>query len=155
MPPTTRLPSFYDKLAKQLEEEEGFRAQVYQDSLGYWTIGIGRLVDPTVEGSGISRDEALVLLGTDIRETEEKLDKALPWWRELSEIRQRVLISMCFNLGLNGLLGFRNTLPAIQRGDWETAARGMENSLWYRQTKNRAKRLVMMMRTNEDHEKWW
>lgn len=153
MPPP-RLPSFDQKIAEQLEEHEGFVPFAYQDSLGYWTIGIGKLIDGR-KGGGITHGQAVRLLQDEITEKETALDSALSWWRDLSDIRQRVLLDMAFNLGVVGLLKFRNTLAAIRRGDWVAAGNGMRQSLWYRQVGNRAKRLVQMMETNEEVPKWW
>ncbi len=58
---------------------------------------------------------------------------------------------MCFNMGLSSLLGFKQTLAAMKRGDYEAAAKGMEDSKWYREdVPVRAARLVRMMRTDLD-----
>lgn len=38
-------------LATQLRQEEGSVPHAYQDHLGFWTIGIGRLVDQRKPGS--------------------------------------------------------------------------------------------------------
>src|SRR5699024_12529627 len=71
------------------------------------------------------------------------------------EARQGVLLKMCFQMGIGsaahgtGLLGFKNTLAMIERGDYESAAQGMMNSVWAKQTPNRAKRLAEQMRTGE------
>ena len=54
---------------------------------------------------------------------------------------------MAFNLGVQGLLKFRNTLGMVRDGDYDGAARGMLASLWARQVKGRATRLADQMRT--------
>jgi lysozyme len=72
----------------------------------------------------------------------------------LSETRQLVLADMAFNLGVGPseedkdgkLLTFKNTLRAMQEGRYEDAAKGMEDSPWYRQVGRRAVKLVDMMR---------
>lgn len=134
-----------DILANELERDEGFRSHAYQDSLGFWTIGYGRMVDKR-RGGGITRFEARVLLDNDIDECEKDLDHSLAWWREMTENRQRVLVNMCFNLGIGKLLQFTNTLAAMERGDYEAAAKGMLNSRWATQVKGRAERLAELMR---------
>lgn len=133
-------------LIEELIRDEGFVPHAYQDSLGWWTIGVGRLIDRR-KGGGITREEAEYLLSNDIDRKVKELDEKLPWWRTLSPVRQRVIVNMAFNLGVSGLLGFRNTLAMIQRGDYEGAARGMLRSKWATQVGNRAKRLAEMMRT--------
>ena len=57
-----------------------------------------------------------------------------------------MLADMCFNLGINRLLGFKNTLAAIKAGDYEAAADGMLASMWAKQVGKRAHRLIKMMR---------
>ena len=136
-------------LLAQLEEHEGFRSSAYLDSEGYTTIGIGRLIDKR-KGGGISKAEALFLLENDVARFMKELDQKLPWWRGLSDIRQRVLVDLSFNLGVPGLLGFKNTLRAIHEGRFEDAAAGMLASKWASQVGARAHRLARMMRTDQE-----
>jgi lysozyme len=76
------------------------------------------------------------------------LSAKLPWIEELSEARQAVLLNMSFQLGIAGLLSFKNTLLLIRAGDYEAASKGMLQSLWASQTPIRAKRLSEQMRTD-------
>lgn len=134
-----------DKMIAELNRDEGRVPYAYLDSLGFTTIGVGRLIDKR-KGGRLRDNEIDFLLTNDIKEVEEQLDGALPWWRGLSENRQRVMVNMCFNLGLPGLLGFTNTLAAIKRGDYAAASRGMLDSKWATQVGARALRLADMMR---------
>ena len=136
-------------LLAQLEQHEGFRSSAYQDTEGFWTIGVGRLIDKR-KGGGISKAEALFLLENDVQRFVKDLDVKLPWWRGLSDVRQRVLADMAFNLGVPGLLGFKNTLRAIHEGRFEDAAAGMLASKWATQVGARAHRLARMMRTDQE-----
>ena len=136
-------------LVEQLIRHEGMVLHVYPDSLGYLTLGIGRLVDKR-RGGGITADEARYLLVNDIQRVAEELSRHLPWWEQLDDVRKRVLADMGFNLGIAGLLKFKNTLAAMKRGDYEAAARGMLRSRWATQVKGRATRLAEMMRTGLD-----
>lgn len=137
-----------DRLAEQLLRDEGFVPYAYRDSLGYFTIGVGRLIDKN-KGGGITREEALHLLENDIAKVDKQLREKLPWTANLSEARRGVLLNMAFQLGINGLLGFKNTLAMIERGEYVKAADGMLNSLWAKQTPVRAKRLSEQMRTDK------
>lgn len=146
--------SKYDevKLRAELSRDEGRIPHAYYDSLGYWTIGVGHLIDK--RKGGYLREHIIdLILDDDIADAVAHLDQHLPWWRTLSDARQRVLINMTFNLGIGtatpprkGLLAFQNTLAAIKTGDWDRAASGMLNSLWARQVGKRAERLAKMMR---------
>lgn len=132
-------------LAAELTRDEGNVLHGYADSEGYLTIGIGRLIDAR-KGGGISPEESLYLFGHDVDKVEAGLDRRLPWWRTLSEVRQRVLANMCFNLGIDGLLGFPKMLAKARAGDFEGAADEMKDSAWHSQVGDRALRLEAMMR---------
>jgi lysozyme len=134
-----------ETLVAELIRDEGIIPHAYQDHLGYWTIGIGRLIDKR-KGGGIAEHEAAYLLLNDIAKVQNQLDVNLPWWRELDPVRQRALTNMAFQLGISGLLKFRNSLAAIKAGEWERAAANLKLSLWARQTPTRAGRVIEMFR---------
>lgn len=134
------------KLVKQLVLHEGKRNKPYRDTVGKLTIGIGRNLDDR----GLTDDECYELLNNDIRSCAMDLDGALPWWRDMDEVRQRVLLDLCFNLGLTKLLKFKNTLAAMEAGDYAGAAKGLRASKWASQVKTRADRLIAMMTSGED-----
>jgi lysozyme len=135
-----------DTLIAELRRDEGMVRHAYQDHLGYWTIGIGRLIDKR-KGGGIAEHEAAYLLKSDIAKVQLQLDQNLPWWRDLDPVRQRALQNMAFQLGLTGLLKFRNSLAAIKAGEWERAVANLRRSLWVKQTPARAGRVIEMFRT--------
>lgn len=135
-------------LIKQLRDEEGEVLHVYNDSMGFATIGVGRLIDKR-KGGGITAEESAYLLGNDIAKVNAQLDAKIPWWRKLDEARQAVIQGMAFQMGIDGLLGFKNTLKMVESGDYEGAGKGMLNSLWAKQTPARAKRMSEQMRTGE------
>lgn len=131
-----------DELRSMLVLHEGLRLHPYKCTSGKTTIGVGRNLDD----NGISNDEAMYLLERDIDRVEAELDSRFTWWRQMTPARQAVLADMAFNLGINRLLGFVNTLKFMRDGDYEAAADGMMDSLWARQVGNRAIRLAKMMR---------
>lgn len=134
-----------NKLAKELKSDEGFMPNAYKDSLGYLTIGYGRLVDKQL-GGGITEDEASYLLENDIIRTENNLDQEFPWWRRAPENVQLAMANMCFNLGIKKFKGFKNTLSFLRDGKYNEAADNAMQSLWARQVPNRAKRVTDLMR---------
>jgi lysozyme len=131
-----------DLLIRELVRDEDLRQKPYRCTAGKLTIGIGRNLDDV----GISVDEAYFLARNDVAKVVVQLDHELPWWKDLDETRQRVLANMAFNLGINGLLGFKNTLANIQAGRYLEAAQGMLASKWAKQVGPRAERLALMMR---------
>jgi lysozyme len=134
-------------LTRQLRGDEGARPCVYKDSLGFDTIGVGRLVDSRKPGAGLRSVEIDFLLQNDIDDRINALMKALPWFQNLDDARQGVLLNMAFQLGTAGLLAFKNTLAAVQGTRYDEAAADMLNSTWAQQTPARAKRLAEQMKT--------
>jgi lysozyme len=135
-------------LKSQLLREEGAESCAYQDSLGYWTIGVGRLIDPR-KGGGLSPDEIDFLLENDIKTKTREVLLALPWMPRLSEPRQAVLIGMAFQMGMKGLLQFKRMLSAVEDGQYFEAAAQMVESTWAKQTPARAQRLSKQMETDQ------
>ena len=131
-----------DLMTQELTRDEGKRNKVYLDTCGIATIGIGR----NIRDLGLSDDECNYLLQNDIARVSAELDHQFPWWRDMTEARQRVILNMCFNLGLNRLLMFVNTLVAMKEGRYDDAAAGMLDSVWAKQVGARATRLAQMMK---------
>lgn len=129
-------------LRQELIRDEGIRLVPYRCSAGKLSIGVGRNLDDV----GISSSEAEYMLHNDILNVQIDLDRNLPWWRKLSEKRQLVVANMAFNMGIQTLLGFKNTLEAMERGDYEAAAVNMGASKWAMQVGPRATRLIKQMR---------
>jgi lysozyme len=134
-------------IIEQLELHEGIRLKPYKDTVGKLTIGIGRNLDDV----GITKAEAYYMLQHDIAKVDSKLEK-LDWYSKLGRVRQKVIIDMAFNLGMGGLLSFKNMIKAIKLNDFPTAAAEMLDSKWAKQVGIRAKRLAKMMETGQDYE---
>lgn len=132
-------------MISQLRLHEGERLKPYRCTAGKLTIGVGR----NLEDRGITAQESAYLLGNDIDHHWSELVRALPWVERLDEVRQRVLLDMAFNLGIGGLLGFKNTLATIQAGNYQKAGVMMLDSRWAKQVGQRAQRLSRMMATGK------
>jgi lysozyme len=138
------MTNYYDaaKLKDELIRDEDRRTRIYTDTVGKISGGIGR----NLTDKGFRDNEIDLMYQNDVAETEQWLDRNLPWWRSLDAVRQRVVLNMAFNMQ-GKLLTFTNTLAAIKAGKHAAAADGMLDSLWAKQVGDRAKRLADMMRT--------
>jgi lysozyme len=134
-------------IVDQLKRDEGVRPAAYQDHLGFWTIGVGRLIDGRKAGAGLRMKEIEQMLANDIAEREQALRLSLPWFDSLDEPRQAVLVNMAFQLGMAGLMQFKDTLRLVREGDYDAAAAAMLQSKWAAQTPERAKRVAKQMET--------
>ena len=135
-------------LKEQLKRDEGSVRYADEDTLGFLTIGVGRLIDDR-RGGGLSPSEIDYLLTNDIAEKSAQVLEALPWAKDLTEPRLAVLINMAFQMGLRGLLGFPGMLGAVRTGDYKAAAEHMLDSKWEQQTPTRAHRLADQMESGE------
>jgi lysozyme len=139
-------------VVEQLKREESKRLTVYDDAtgspivpgyrvIGHPTIGIGRALDT----NGISDDESEYLFANDVANVRIELARRIPWMTGLNEPRQAVLIGMAFQMGVGGLMLFKNTLAMVKSGEYESAAKNMLKSLWAKQTPERALRMANQM----------
>lgn len=133
-----------EALKDQLILHEGLKLKPYKCTAGKITIGVGR----NIEDIGITEDEARSLLDNDILRVAQELDNALPWWRDLSDVRQRVLLDMAFNIGTPTLMKFKNTLALIEAEEFEKASVEMLDSRWAEQVGQRARTLSKAMATD-------
>ena len=133
------------KLAEQLKKHEGMRLKPYTDTAGKLTLGIGR----NLEDKGITEQEALFMLNNDVDYFYTNLSKMIPWFKLLNDARQNVLVNMAFNLGIAGLMSFKNTLSLTSKGQYIAAASAMLDSKWATQVGYRAQELAEQMRTGE------
>ena len=86
---------------KFIEEQEGCKLQVYLDSIGKPTIGVGHLILPGEDFSGgVTQEQAYSLLTTDVSKVDEVLTRLSP---NLTQNQHDALSSFGFNLGVGAL----------------------------------------------------
>ena len=133
-------------IVELLDFEEGFRSEPYLCSEGYATIGIGERIGS--KGQPLSdfklittcKGAAYAQLEFKLAGITANLSNEFEFFDDLNECRQAVLISMAYQLGLAGLLGFKNMLAAIKTQCWNDAAHEGLDSRWSKQTPARAER---------------
>ena len=137
-------------LISDLKSDEGCKLHAYPDPLSGgepWTIGYGA-TGPTITKNTIwSQAMADNDLSVRVGKLTTQLQNALPWFHQLDDLRQDVLVNMAYNLGLNGLLAFHQTLNSVANGQYDAAADEMLQSKWAHQLPNRSARLSQQMRT--------
>ena len=134
-----------NKLVEQLKRHEGVELKPYQDTVGKWTIGVGRNLDDI----GISEEEAEMLLHNDIKEASRQLLAMLPWTKDLDEVRFSALVNFVFNVGIGTTLKFVNAMGQLKLGNYDTAANEMLKSKWAIQVGQRAIDVSEQIRTGE------
>lgn len=134
-----------ETLSQRIIRHEGILLKPYRDTLGNFTIGVGHLIteaQATGEyAGGITEDEATEMLECDINKAQAAVN-GMAWTSSLCRVRQEVLTEMVFQLGFDGLLGFKNLLFCVRSGDWDGAAAAMLDSRWHTQTPERCEELA-------------
>ena len=152
-----------EHLIEKLIQHEGLKLQVYQDTLGIDTIGIGRNLQdrgisddeledmdiPNIEyvyKNGITEVDAMILAENDIIIVEDELVRAHSCVEDLDSVRQLVLVDMAFNMGVPRLMKFVKMWGAIEVGDFYEASEQMLDSRWAKQVGKRSEHLAQLMR---------
>jgi len=133
-----------DPITRMIKKHEGLSLLPYRDSEGHLTIGWGHNLSYP-----ISEEAAHQIFLDDLTIAVNELMTRKPVVDSLDPSRFGVLADMCFNLGVNRLLGFKKMWAAIEAQDWDRAADEMLDSKWSRQVKGRSLELARIMRTGE------
>jgi GH24 family phage-related lysozyme (muramidase) len=143
-----------EKCKAEIKRHEGEVLEIYLDSLGYKTLGIGHLCQPSDPeydwevGTPVSQEVVDLYYEDDFNKhlaeaihvfgTEES-------FYNLPQNIQHVLVNMCFNLGGTRLSKFKNMLKACREHDWKQMAVEMEDSKWFKQVGRRSRELQEMV----------
>lgn len=137
------------RLQDDLANDEGIKYEIYRCSEGYPTGGIGHLITEWDEeyygkpiGTKIPHEQVDEWFAKDIETTIKDCKLLFSQFDSLPEEIQLVLANMCFQLGRPRLSQFKNMIAAVEDLDWARMADEMEDSKWFRQTPERAKRLI-------------
>ena len=138
----------------EIKRHEGEVLEIYNDSLGYKTLGVGHLCQPQDEeydweiGTPVSQKVVDRYYTIDFdRHYAEAIHVfgSQEDFNNLPEDIQRVFVNMCFNLGGTRLSKFRNMLKACKENDWAEMARQMEDSRWFKQVGRRSVELQQLV----------
>ena len=137
-----------ERLYEEIKADEGEVLEVYEDHLGYPTIGIGHLVrfedeehgKPT--GTPITSERSRELFDRDVECAIKDCERLYGQWHNWPEEVQLIMVNMAFNLGATRLAKFKNMHNMLSQHKWKEAAAEGRDSRWYRQVTNRAERLM-------------
>ena len=133
-------------LIENIKTHEGYRREIYKDSVGKATIGYGFLVaalspdELKLNGDKVepmSREVAEKILNLKIAKLRKRVPECLPWLASKPQGVQDTILEIAYQLDIAKLLGFKYTLKCIEAGDYAQAARNLRASLLYRQTPRR------------------
>tara|TARA_R100000329_G_scaffold137934_1_gene119178 strand:+ start:8444 stop:8845 length:402 start_codon:yes stop_codon:yes gene_type:complete len=129
-------------LIDSIKENEGYKSTVYTDTLGFDTIGYGFAI------KDLELDEEVcdLILDKKLDKLIDATNKKFPFLRGLPQDKCEVIFEMVYQLGLNGVSRFKKMLKALENKDYDKAAAEMLDSLWAKQTPNRAIKLSNQMK---------
>jgi len=140
-----------DELKEDIAKEEGLKYEIYRCSEGYPTAGIGHLITEWDEeyygmpiGTEVSKEQVDKWFEADLYVAINDMEKFTADM-QVDENVKECITHMVFQLGLPRLNKFKNFKQALIDGDIAKAQAEMKDSLWYRQTTNRAERLIEKM----------
>lgn len=148
-----------DEIVQRLVFHEGVKLKPYYCTRGYLTIGVGRNLETNPLSAeekrvcgdymhGITKNAAFYLLRNDIAKVKEECKRGIPFWDNLDDERKYALIDMCFQMGLDGLKGFKKMLAAMGVGNWSKAYEECLDSDYARKdSPTRAKRIAKTIET--------
>jgi lysozyme len=136
------------EILKDLAKFEGLKLTPYKCTAGKLTIGYGR----NLEDNGITPKEAEIMLFNDIDNIINKLNKEENWWLSQPYSVRRVIIQMCYQLGLGGFRSFKKFILCLQNNDLQNAVNEMYNSKWAIQTPERVKFLSSLITQNQNNK---
>jgi lysozyme len=126
---------------QQIKQDEGLRLKPYKCTAGKLTIGYGYNLE-----NGIPEHFADMMLDYSISvATKEAIGLTVNYNLPMNWTMKNILIQMCFQLGGQGVRGFKKMLAALERSDFKTAAKEMLDSDWHKQTPERCERLAAEM----------
>ena len=124
-------------LIEDIKQEEGFKGTVYKCTEGFDTIGYGTRLPLSKEESELILEYRLKIMKSQLTGYLYNLDIKQEAWD--------ILFNMAYQLGVRGVLNFKKMIKALEKQDYKTAAKEGLDSLWAKQTPNRAKRLMDRM----------
>ena len=140
-----------EELKEEIAKEEGLKYEIYRCSEGYPTAGIGHLITEWDEeyyampiGTEVSKEQVDKWFEADLYVAINDMEKFTADM-QVDENVKECITHMVFQLGLPRLNKFKNFKQALIDGDIAKAQAEMKDSLWYRQTTNRAERLIDKM----------
>lgn len=124
-------------LIDSIKQHEGYVGVVYKDSLGIDTIGYGF----AIKDLELDTDVCDIILERKLKNLEDRVNLKFSWYKYMPQEIKDVVMEMCYQLGVTGVSKFKKTLAYLQDKRWEEASVEMLDSLWAKQTPNRAKEL--------------
>ena len=137
-----------NELKERIKQHEGYREEVYIDTLGFKTGGYGHKILP---GEYIPKDKAgwEAVFDEDFDQAYEGATN-LVGHMELHDTAYEVVVEMCYQMGEMGVSKFKKMLQCLEIKDHLGASQEMLSSRWAQQTPERAESLSDILMCVDD-----
>ena len=126
--------SYLKEAVDLVAQHEGFRSKPYNCTEGHLTVGYGKRIDYLV----VDKETAKKWLKEELKDIDKRLQHTFDWFSNSPDDVKKVVIDMCYNLGISGFSKFKKTIYLLDTGQYEEASEEMLDSRWARQVKTRA-----------------
>ena len=124
-------------LIDQIKKHEGYKSTVYQCTEGYDTIGYGFAIKDLY----LSKDVCDIILTEKLAKLQSDISRKFEWFDDSPTTIKDAVTNMCYQIGLSGFSKFKKTIYYLETEQYEEASAECLDSLWAKQTPNRAKEI--------------
>ena len=131
-------------LIESIKISEGYRDKVYKCTEGFDTIGYGFAIKDLI----LEEDICDIILERKLDKLKAKADAKFKFLKDIPQEKADIIYEMCYQMGVNGVSKFKNMLKALEAKDYYKASEEMLDSLWAKQTPNRALKMSNNMKND-------
>ena len=139
----------YEEVKEEIKACEGYVNKIYKCSEGFDTIFYGHKITPDdnyEHGVEYPKEMGEKVFEKDFQTTLDAAERLIAT-RPVNHIAKQVIINMVYQIGEGGVSKFKQMWKALDREDYGEASFQMLDSLWAKQTPNRANKLAAKMRS--------
>lgn len=139
------------RLVKDIKQSEGCELKAYRDTLKYWTVGYGHMLDPTKDWTGytITQEQADAFLADDLNQAQSRCMHLIEWPKLDTPCRQNAVVELEFNMAGKWVKFYKTRLD-IGNQNWQAAHDDLLISLWAKQVgPTRSNRLANYLLTGK------
>jgi GH24 family phage-related lysozyme (muramidase) len=149
----------FENIKQMVIANEGWKTKPYKDTRGYWTVGVGHLINPKSPKT-LPKEWDRELTNEEVRQLFEKdFDAHLkqaqktPGWDKANEAGKAGLVDLTYNMGGWWYTKFVKAAGLLKEGNFKDAALELKNSDWYKQVGGRAPVTISLISSGSVNDK--
>ena len=149
----------FENIKQMVIANEGWKTKPYKDTRGYWTVGVGHLINPKSPKTlpkewdrELTNEEVRQLFETDF-DAHLKQAQKTPGWDKANEAGKAGLVDLTYNMGGWWYTKFVKAAALLKEGNFKDAALELKNSDWYKQVGGRAPVTISLISSGSVNDK--